>query len=140
MPCNLLGHNHPDLIAVAWGKMEDRAPVFAQASIRDGAARLAKALCQRLGDFVVTCTNSGTEAIEASIKHAYLPVRDGTVPESRRLDRGAGTQLTVWKASASHGTLTNLLIVAGIGMPFVIAYTACAYWVFWSKRSQPVGE
>lgn len=47
--------------------------------------------------------------------------------------------LTVWKAAASPGTLTNLLVVAGIGMPFVLAYTACTYWVFWTpKRSQPV--
>ena len=69
---NLLGHNHPDLIAVAWGRMADRVPVFAQASVRGGAARLAKALCRRLGDFVVTFTNSGTEAVEAALKHAYL--------------------------------------------------------------------
>src|SRR4051812_37435824 len=69
---NLLGHNHPDLVALAWGRMDDRAPVFAQASVRGGAARLAAALCQRLGDFVVTFTNSGTEAVEAALKHAYL--------------------------------------------------------------------
>ena len=72
---NLLGHNHPDLVAVAWGRLQDRVPVFAQASVRGGAGRLAEALCRRLGDFVVTFTNSGTEAVEAALKHAYLERR-----------------------------------------------------------------
>lgn len=47
--------------------------------------------------------------------------------------------LTVWNAAASPGTLTNLLVVAGIGMPFVLAYSVCTYWVFWTpKRLQSV--
>lgn len=46
--------------------------------------------------------------------------------------------LTVWNASSSPGTLFNLLIFVCIGMPFVLAYTTCTYWVFWSKRSHPM--
>ena len=44
---------------------------------------------------------------------------------------GVEHNLTVWNAASSHGTLVNLLIVAGIGMPFVVGYTVCTYWVFW---------
>ena len=68
----LFGHYHPDLVAVARRQLDTRAPVFAQASCRSGAAELAEALCERLGDFVVTFVNSGTEAVEAALKHAHL--------------------------------------------------------------------
>jgi len=54
---------------------------------------------------------------------------------------GAEYNLTVWKASSSHGTLANLLIVAGIGMPFVLGYTVCTYWVFWKPgRPRPASK
>ena len=49
---------------------------------------------------------------------------------------GAEHNLTVWSAATSHGTLTNLLIVVGIGMPFVLGYTICTYWVFWFHSRQ----
>ena len=38
--------------------------------------------------------------------------------------------LTVWRAASSEGTLVNLLIAAGIGMPFVLTYTIITYRVF----------
>src|SRR5262249_34100632 len=69
---NLFGHHHPELIAEARGLLDAKVPIHAQASCRGGAARLAAALCQRLGDYVVTFTNSGTETTEAAIKHAPL--------------------------------------------------------------------
>lgn len=43
---------------------------------------------------------------------------------------GSEYNLTVWRAAASQGTLENLLIVAGLGMPFVLAYTVISYRVF----------
>lgn len=43
---------------------------------------------------------------------------------------GAEYNLTVWKAASSPGTLVNLLIAAGIGMPFVLGYTVVTYRVF----------
>jgi cytochrome d ubiquinol oxidase subunit II len=46
---------------------------------------------------------------------------------------GAEHNLTVWKAASSDATLTNLLLIAGLGMPFVLAYTVCTYWVFWTR-------
>jgi acetylornithine/succinyldiaminopimelate/putrescine aminotransferase/predicted amino acid dehydrogenase len=69
---NLFGHHHPDLVAAARRCFDEQLPFQAQASCRPGAARLAEALCHRLGDYVVTLTNSGTESVEAAIKHALL--------------------------------------------------------------------
>jgi cytochrome bd ubiquinol oxidase subunit II len=43
---------------------------------------------------------------------------------------GAEYNLTVWKAASSKGTLVNLLIMAGISMPFVLGYTVITYRVF----------
>jgi acetylornithine/succinyldiaminopimelate/putrescine aminotransferase/predicted amino acid dehydrogenase len=69
---NLFGHHHPELTAEARRLLDARVPINAQASCRGGAARLAEALCERVGDYVVTFTNSGTETIEAAIKHVHL--------------------------------------------------------------------
>jgi cytochrome d ubiquinol oxidase subunit II len=45
--------------------------------------------------------------------------------------------LTVWKAASSQGSLENLLIATGLGLPFVACYTAVTYWVF--RKPGPVG-
>ena len=71
---NLFGHHHPELVA------EARASSTPGADQRAGVAaaagrRLAEELCRRLGDYVVTFTNSGTETIEAAIKHVHLERR-----------------------------------------------------------------
>ncbi len=41
--------------------------------------------------------------------------------------------VTVWNASSSTKTLGIMLLIAVIGMPFVLAYTATVYWVFRGK-------
>jgi cytochrome bd ubiquinol oxidase subunit II len=38
--------------------------------------------------------------------------------------------LTIYTAASSQKTLGIMLVVAAIGMPFVLAYTAIIYWVF----------
>jgi acetylornithine/succinyldiaminopimelate/putrescine aminotransferase/predicted amino acid dehydrogenase len=75
---NLFGHHHPDLVAVARRCFDEQVPFQAQASVRPGAARLAEALGRRVGDCVVILTNSGTETIEAALKHAILERRRST--------------------------------------------------------------
>jgi len=72
---NLFGHNHPELVAEERRLLDEKVPMLAQGSCRSGAARLAKALCERLGDYIVICTNSGAETIEAALKHSYLERR-----------------------------------------------------------------
>src|SRR6266404_1624707 len=68
----LLGHNHPALVEEARRILASEMPIMVQGSCRMGAAELAQALCERLGDYVVTLTNSGAETIEAALKHARL--------------------------------------------------------------------
>jgi cytochrome bd ubiquinol oxidase subunit II len=41
--------------------------------------------------------------------------------------------LTIYDAASSQKTLTIMLIIAIIGMPFVLAYTGVVYWVFRGK-------
>ncbi len=41
--------------------------------------------------------------------------------------------LTIYNASSSQGTLKIMAIIAALGMPVVIAYTICVYWIFRGK-------
>lgn len=69
----LLGHAHPQLTSLAHKLLTDQRPQFVQGSRRDAAIQLAQKLSDRCGgDFQVVFGNSGTEAMEAAIKHAML--------------------------------------------------------------------
>lgn len=46
---------------------------------------------------------------------------------------GAAYSLTVSRAASSEKTLEIMLVVAALGLPFVLAYTAAVYWVFRGK-------
>ncbi len=41
--------------------------------------------------------------------------------------------LTIYNAASSPKTLGIMLVIAGIGVPVVIAYTICIYWIFRGK-------
>lgn len=41
--------------------------------------------------------------------------------------------LTIYNAASTHKTLGIMLVIAGIGVPVVLAYTACIYWIFRGK-------
>jgi cytochrome d ubiquinol oxidase subunit II len=41
--------------------------------------------------------------------------------------------LTVYNSASSHDTQSNMLVIAMIGVPFVISYTVCIYWIFRGK-------
>lgn len=41
--------------------------------------------------------------------------------------------LTIWNAASSPKTLGIMLVIAGIGMPLVLGYTAIVYWTFRGK-------
>jgi cytochrome d ubiquinol oxidase subunit II len=43
------------------------------------------------------------------------------------------TSLSVYNAASSPGTLKTMLIIAGIGIPLVLAYTVSIYWIFRGK-------
>ena len=75
---NLFGHYHPELVAEERRLSERKVPLLAQGSCRGGAARLAMELAARLGDYVTIFTNSGTETVEAALKHARLETGKGS--------------------------------------------------------------
>lgn len=70
---SLLGHCHKEIASAATMFLESGTANHVQGSIRTGANRLADALSHRAGgDHCVIFANSGTEAIEAALKHAAL--------------------------------------------------------------------
>lgn len=73
----LFGHNHPVLVDAAVRQLRENAPFGAQGSIRGKAALLGQALNRFLEKstgktFITTLCSTGTEAVEAAIKHAGL--------------------------------------------------------------------
>ncbi len=73
----LFGHNHPALVQKGMAVLTQQRPFVAQASIRSTAGLLAERLAEILWestgeDYVVTLANTGTEAVEAALKHAAL--------------------------------------------------------------------
>lgn len=53
-------------------------------------------------------------------------------------DPHAEHSLTIYNAASSPKTLGLMLVVAAIGMPFVVTYTTIIYWVF--RHRVPTGE
>ena len=69
----LLGHHHPALVAEATRFLTSGQPNHTQGAMRSGAERLAEMLSTRAGgDLCAVFANSGAEAVEAAIKHAFL--------------------------------------------------------------------
>lgn len=74
---SLFGHNNPRIVSKAEALLRSKAPFNAQMSIRTYAAELAERLDHTLfaatnQHYITTLANSGTEAVEAAIKHANL--------------------------------------------------------------------
>ena len=70
----LLGHNPPELKQLAVELLESDTPAHAQGSNREAAGALARRLSGMMPGntrYVAHLSNSGTEAIEAALKHAY---------------------------------------------------------------------
>ena len=70
----LLGHNPPELKQLAVELLESDIPAHAQGSNREAAGALAGRLSGMMpgnARYVAHLSNSGTEAIEAALKHAY---------------------------------------------------------------------
>jgi acetylornithine/succinyldiaminopimelate/putrescine aminotransferase/predicted amino acid dehydrogenase len=70
----LLGHNNPELREVLKSALDAEVPFLAQSAVRREAGRLAERLNGALPTrrpYVCHLTNSGAEAVEAALKHAY---------------------------------------------------------------------
>lgn len=87
----LLGHNHPEVVNTAIGALKNNLPVSVQGTVRGASARLAGKLNELLppesGDYCVNFSNSGTESVEAAIKHAYKVRFEKVLREYERLSR-----------------------------------------------------
>ncbi len=57
----------------------------------------------------------------------------GMYPDLIRCHTVPANSLTIYNGASSPQTLSIMLIVAAIGMPLVIAYTASIYWIFRGK-------
>jgi acetylornithine/succinyldiaminopimelate/putrescine aminotransferase/predicted amino acid dehydrogenase len=73
----LLGHNHPEIVARMRELLDAGRPFHAQASTRVHAGKLGARLSARVGaatgrEYMATFASSGTEAVEAAIKHAEM--------------------------------------------------------------------
>jgi acetylornithine/succinyldiaminopimelate/putrescine aminotransferase/predicted amino acid dehydrogenase len=71
---NVLGHNNPKLKQTLIDCLNDDLPNLSQGSVRVKAAELAEKLNQLVpakGKYICNFSNSGTESVEAALKHAY---------------------------------------------------------------------
>ena len=57
----------------------------------------------------------------------------GMYPEMVHAGNNPAFSLTIYNAASSPKTLKIMLIMAGLGMPMVLAYTGAIYWVFRGK-------
>ena len=87
----ILGHNHPEIVETAIGALQNNLPISVQGTVRGASARLAKKLNELLPpdseDYCVNFSNSGTESVEAAIKHAYKVRFEKVLREYERLCR-----------------------------------------------------
>jgi cytochrome d ubiquinol oxidase subunit II len=57
----------------------------------------------------------------------------GTFPDIVRASNDPALSLTIYNASASMTSLNIMFNIALLGIPFVLAYTVCIYWIFRGK-------
>ncbi|MDH5524652.1 MAG: aminotransferase class III-fold pyridoxal phosphate-dependent enzyme [Desulfobulbaceae bacterium] len=86
----LLGHNHNELQDKIRQMLDKDVPIHTQVSFRRESAKLAKKisdLTPGTSEYLVNLSNSGTEAVEAALKHAYKVQFDKVRREYERLSR-----------------------------------------------------
>jgi len=74
--------------------------------------------------FLSSC--AGMALLMATFGLSYFPYMLFSNPEPAH-------SLTIYNAASSQKTLGIMLVIAGIGVPVVLAYTACIYWIFRGK-------
>lgn len=90
---NLLGHRNPRITARLLDWAQNGAPNLTQGSIRRASGILAKRLSDILqsetgeGPWVTTFSNSGTEAVEAAIKHCLISFQHKLIELGQDVDK-----------------------------------------------------
>ena len=93
---NFLGHNHPELKDAFIDSLNQQMPFTAQCASRSYAALLAERINELIpGNKHYYCnfTNSGTESVEAALKHAYLVWCDTVERKAGQLMRSGNDSL-----------------------------------------------
>ena len=72
---------------------------------------------------------ASSTTVLAAILVAAVSLFPRLVPSSL----GLANSLTIYNAASSHLTQTVMLIIALVGVPIVLAYTAFIYWIFRGK-------
>lgn len=99
----LLGHSHPVLVAEAQRLLSSGQPIHSQGSKSVLAEKLARELSRRAqGDYCVIFGNSGTEAVEAAVKHAILETGSRTFIALERAFHGKTLGALQLTAHAAH--------------------------------------
>lgn len=83
----------------------------------------------------VTRGKDGMAFISSSVAILFLVAifAVGIFPYLIRASNAVENSLTIFNSSSSVATLTNVLMVALLGTPLVVAYTAGIYWIFRGK-------
>jgi acetylornithine/succinyldiaminopimelate/putrescine aminotransferase/predicted amino acid dehydrogenase len=99
----MLGHNHPELVAEAQRLLAAGHPVHTQGARSMLAESLAHELSRRAGaDYCVVYGNSGTEAVEAAVKHAMLETGSRTFIALERGFHGKTLGALQFTANPAH--------------------------------------
>jgi len=86
----ILGNNHPELVKVMCEALQNDLVINAQGAVRPEAATLAERLSKLASDearYLFHFSNSGTESVEAALKHAYKKHFDRVRREYERISR-----------------------------------------------------
>ncbi len=99
----LFGHSHPALVAQAQDLLARGVPHHAQGSLQETSRRLARELSRRCGgNFTVVFSNTGSEAVEAALKHAMMETGGRTFLALERAYHGKTLGALQMTAAAQH--------------------------------------
>lgn len=105
---NILGHRHPHILAKVQEWHDKGSPSLTQGSIRQETGKLAKRISDTLhqetgeGPWITTFSNSGTEAIEAALKHCLIYFGHKLVELEQEIEKEMNLALIKIKRSHSN--------------------------------------
>ncbi|MCC7441122.1 MAG: aminotransferase class III-fold pyridoxal phosphate-dependent enzyme [Bdellovibrionales bacterium] len=119
----ILGHHPPEVRGVLRRALDDGVPVHAQASLRAGAQELGLALNQLIASdrsdpltppprYHAHLLNTGTEAVEAALKHALMEWSERRARLLLRLERERNRALGATEGASERARMAERLIEA----------------------------
>lgn len=112
---NLLGHRHPRLLETLNEWTQNGSPSMTQGSQRKVSGELAKKISEIMqretseGPWVTNLSNSGTEAIEAALKHSQLYFKHKLLDLSQQIEKELNQ--TLIKIHRSDSTFQRKILI-----------------------------